>query len=131
MGAAIFFIWYLSFGIQKRTKIRNNLRNKLSDVAFLESPNRLLSQLDNEENLEVAKALQTVANNLSGLNADVIASAVKSAIASSDSPLVLELKQLRELQESQGQTVESLVKQLRNELIEPVVTRFSRWTSFF
>ena len=52
--------------------------------------------------------------------------AVKSAIAAPDSPLVLELKQLRELQESQGQTVESLVKQLRNELIEPVVTRLDQ-----
>ena len=126
LGAAIFFILILSLGAQIRTKVRNDLRKKLSDIAFLENPNRLLSRLDNEGNLEVAKTLQTVANNLSGLNAEVIASAVKSAIAAPDSPLVLELKQLRELQESQGQTVESLVKQLRNELIEPVVTRLDQ-----
>ncbi len=126
LGAAIFFILILSLGAQIRTKVRNDLRKKLSDIAFLENPNRLLSRLDNEGNLEVAKTLQTVANNLSGLNAEVIASAVKSAIAAPDSPLVLELKQLRELQESQGQTVESLVKQLRTELIEPVVTRLDQ-----
>ncbi|WP_319418719.1 hypothetical protein [Pleurocapsa sp. FMAR1] len=172
MGTAIFFIGYLSFGIQERTKSRNKLRKELSDIAFLESPNRLLSQLDNEENLEVAKTLQTVADNLSGLSADVIANAVKSAIAelaegiapliselkslekieqlvdntsslsnltpkaiasaTSDNftllinPISQEIKQLRELQESQGQTVETLVKQLRNELIEPVVIRLDQ-----
>ncbi|MEM7590920.1 MAG: hypothetical protein AAF383_05275 [Cyanobacteria bacterium P01_A01_bin.83] len=163
LGAAITFILILSLGANKRTAIRNRLRKKLSDIAFLENPNRLLSRLDNDGNLEVAKTLETVANNLSGFNADVIANAVKSAIASPDSPLVLELKQiihntsslsnltpkaiasansdnftvlinplaeeikqLRELQESQGQTVETLVKQLRNELIEPVVTRLDQ-----
>ena len=163
LGAAITFILILALGANKRTVIRNRLRKKLSDIAFLENPNRLLSRLDNDGNLEVAKTLETVANNLSGFNANVIANAVKSAIASPDSPLVLELKQiihntsglsnltpkaiasansdnftvlinplakevkqLRELQESQGQTVESLVKQLRNELIEPVVTRLDQ-----
>lgn len=102
MGAAIFFILYLSWGERRRIKIRNDLRKKLSDIAFLESSNSLLSSLDNGGNIEVAKTLQTVANNLSGLNADTIANAIKSAIASPQSPLVLELKQLRELQESQG-----------------------------
>ena len=126
LGAAIFFIIFLSLGAQQRTRFRNSLRKKLNNIAFLENPNHLLSRLDNEGNIEVAKTLQTVANNLSGLNADVIASAIKNAIASPDSPLVLELKQLRELQESQGQTVESLVKQLRTELIEPVVTRLDQ-----
>ena len=163
MGAAIFFILYLSWGERERIKIRNDLRRELSDIAFLESPNRLLSRLDNDGNIEIANTLQSVADNLSGFNADVIANAVKSAIASPDSPLVLELKQiihntsglssltpkaiasatsdnftvlinplaeeikqLRKLQESQGQTVESLVKQLRNELIEPVVTRLDQ-----
>ena len=163
LGAAITFILILSLGANKRTSIRNRLRKDLSNIAFLENPNRLLSRLDNDGNIEVAKTLQTVADNLFGFNAEVIASAVKSAIASPDSPLVLELKQiihntsslsnltpkavasatsdnftvlidpltqeikqLRELQESQGQTVESLVKQLRNELIEPVVTRLDQ-----
>ncbi len=126
LGAASTFIIILSLGANKRTSIRNHLRKKLSDIAFLENPNRLLSRLDNEGNIQVAKTLQTVADNLSGLNADVIASAIKDAISEPDSPLVLELKQLRQLQESQGQTVESLVKQLRNELIEPVVTRLDQ-----
>ncbi|RMF22062.1 MAG: hypothetical protein D6756_11275 [Cyanobacteria bacterium J083] len=94
LGAAITFILILSLGANKRTAIRNRLRKKLSDIAFLENPNRLLSRLDNDGNLEVAKTLETVANNLSGFNADVIANAVKSAIASPDSPLVLELKQI-------------------------------------
>ena len=163
LGAAITFILILSLGANKRTTIRNRLRKKLSDIAFLENLNHLLSRLDNDGNVEIANTLQSVADNLSGFNADVIANAVKSAIASPDSPLVLELKQiihntsglssltpkaiasatsdnfkvlinplaeeikqLRELQESQGQTVETLVKQLRNELIEPVVTRLDQ-----
>ena len=40
--------------------------------------------------------------------------------------MLREIKQLRELQASQGQTVETLVRQLRNELIEPVVTRLDQ-----
>lgn len=126
MGTAIFFIGFLSWGEKERIKIRKKLRKQLGDIAFLESPNHLLSRLDNEGNIEVAKTLQTVANNLSSLNADAIASAIKSAITSSNSLLVSELRQLRELQESQGQTVETLVKQLRNELIEPVVIRLDQ-----
>jgi len=51
-----------------------------------------LSRLDNDGNVEIANTLKSVADNLSGFNADVIADAVKSAIASPDSPLVLELK---------------------------------------
>lgn len=81
LGAAIFFIIFLSLGAQQRTRFRNSLRKKLNNIAFLENPNHLLSRLDNEGNLEVAKTLQTVANNLSGLNADVIANAIKNAIA--------------------------------------------------
>ena len=126
MGTAIFFIFYLSYKATERLKIRNKLRKKLSNIAFLENPNRLLSSLDNEGNREVAKTLQNLADNLSGLNAKTIAVAVSSAIASPNSPLLLELRQLRELQASQGQTVESLVRQLRNELIEPVVTRLDQ-----
>ena len=165
MGAAIFFILYLSWKERKRTKIRNDWRKKLSNIAFVESPNHLLSRLDNEGNQEVAKTLQSVANNLSSFNADVIAIAIKNAIAPIVSeikylekidrlidntsslsnltptaiasattdkftllinPISEEIRQLRELQESQGQTVESLVKQLRNELIEPVVTRLDQ-----
>lgn len=207
LGAASTFIIILSLGANKRTSIRNRLRKKLSDIAFLENPNRLLSRLDNEGNIEVAKTLQTVADNLSGLNADVIANAVKSAFLSPDNSFIQELKQiqklqnlqikslnteslaqtisqqingaiapmvselkslekidqiventsglsnltpnaiasattnnfallinpiseeirqLRQLQESQEQTVENLVKQLRNELIEPVVTRLDQ-----
>ena len=163
LGTAIFFMIFLSWGIQQRTVIRNGLRRKLSDIAFLENPNHLLSRLDNEGNVEIANSLQTVADNLSGFDADVIANAVKSAIASRNSSLILELKQithntsglsnltpkaiasatsdnftvlihpiaeeikqLRELQASQGQTVETLVRQLRNELIEPVVTRLEQ-----
>jgi hypothetical protein len=165
MGAAIFFILYLSWEERKRTKIRNDWRKRLSNIAFVESPNHLLSRLDNEGNIEVAKTLRSVADNLSGFNADVIANAIKSAItpivseikslekidrlidntsslsdltpkaiasATTDkftfliNPIIEEIRQLRELQESQGQTVESLVKQLRNELIEPVVTRLDQ-----
>ena len=163
LGAAITFILILALGANKRTAVRNSLRKKLSDIAFLENPNRLLSRLDKDSDVEVAKTLQAVANNLSGFSADTIADAVKNAIASPDSPLVLELKQiidntsslsnltpsaiasatsdnfavlinplaleikqLRELQQSQGQTVESLVQQLRNELIEPVVARLDQ-----
>lgn len=160
-----FFIFYLSWEERQRIKKRNNLRKDLSKIAFIENPNHLLSRLDNKENQEITTILQSVADNLSGLDADVIANAVKGAIAPIVSelkylekidrlventsglsnltpnaiasattdkfahlinPIFEEIKQLRELQQSQGQTVESLVKQLRDELIEPVVTRLDQ-----
>ena len=58
LGAAITFILILSLGANKRTLIRNRLRKKLSDIAFLENPNHLLSRLDNEGNIEIANTLQ-------------------------------------------------------------------------
>ncbi len=168
LGAAITFIVILSVGVHIRTRLRNSLRKKLSEVAFLESPNSFLSRLDNQGNIEVVRNLQTVADNLSSFNADVISSSIQNAIASPDSPFIRELQQiqnlqkhqiqrldtnnlaqtiastindkftlllnpiyeeirlLRELQESQENTAETLVKQLRNELIEPVVTRLDQ-----
>ena len=164
--AAIVFMLLLFATANIRASIRNDLRKKLSDIAFIESSNHLLSRLDNEADKEVANTLQDVANSLSGFNADAIAEAVRSAIASPDSllvqelkqviyntsslsdltpkeiasanqesfkdlidPLTEEIKQLRVLQESQGQTVESLVRQLHElhtKLIEPVVLRLDQ-----
>jgi phosphoenolpyruvate carboxylase len=64
--------------------------------------------------------------SLSDLTPKAIASATSDNFTVLINPISQEIKQLRELQESKGQTVESLVKQLRNELIEPVVTRLDQ-----
>ena len=150
LGAAITFIIILALGANKRTAIRNSLRKKLSDIAFLENPNRLLSRLDNDSDAEAAKTLQAIVDavksaiapdsplvlelkqiidntsSLSNLTPKAIASATSDNFTVLINPLAQEIKQLRELQQSQGQTVESLVRQLRNELIEPVVARLDQ-----
>ena len=150
LGAAITFIIILALGANKRTAIRNSLRKKLSDIAFLENPNRLLSRLDNDSDVEAAKTLQAIVDavksaiapdsplvlelkqiidntsSLSNLTPKAIASATSDNFTVLINPLAQEIKQLRELQQSQGQTVESLVRQLRNELIEPVVARLDQ-----
>ncbi|MGF1588108.1 MAG: hypothetical protein ACFCU7_02500 [Pleurocapsa sp.] len=52
-----------------------------------------ISHLDNEGNIEVAKTLQSVADNLSGFNAFLIAIAIKKAIAL----IVSEIKYLEKI----------------------------------
>jgi hypothetical protein len=126
---AIPLMFILAHNGKQKEKYRDRLRKRLNNIAFLETSERLLSRLDNTSTADAAKILEKVAKNLEGLsefNPDAIGNAVKKAIASEESLLVQELKTIRELQQTQGQTVDLLVRQLRTELIEPVVERLDR-----
>ncbi|MFM6450834.1 MAG: hypothetical protein ACKPH7_03390, partial [Planktothrix sp.] len=112
---------FLAFGKWLREKRRDDLRNKLREIAILETPVRLLSRLGNQQSnqREVVESLKDVAYSLKGisnLSADQIGQAtgkcfrvvVQQDIKPLYQELYQELQQLRTTQESQGQTIETL-----------------------
>lgn len=147
LGTSSVFMVILAIGKWFREQRRDNLRNKLREVAILETPVRLLSRLGNQQSnqREVGESLKDVAYSLKGisnLSADKIGQAtgkcfrdvVQQDIKPLYQELYQELQQLRTTQESQGQTIETLIKQqgqtvetlvhqMETQLIEPVVKR--------
>lgn len=159
LGSASLMMIILSFGAFFRKKTRNHLRKRLNEIAFVESPQQLLSRLDTSSISNVADSLKEVTNsfsNFSSLTPQNIALAIQTVIASEKTDLIVQLQtqnnhlqnftpkaiaqaitplltpineeliKLRETQEQQQSTVQLLVKQLRNELIEPVVERLDQ-----
>ncbi|NCO75547.1 MAG: hypothetical protein GW856_09965 [Cyanobacteria bacterium] len=95
MSSAIFMMWYLARGAKLRQNTRNNLRKKLSEIAFLESPQKLLSRLDNSSKEDTSKSLENLANNLSFLSSltpENIANEIQKAIISDESILIKQLQ---------------------------------------
>lgn len=124
---------------------RNSLRQKLKAIATLKTA-------DNGST-ELAQALTLVSKNLTGLNqlnaeaigqavgksiteqfaglnqlnAEAIGQAVSHQISPALKAIFKEQKQLRELQENQGQRVlEELIKDMRVEVIEPIADRLDK-----
>jgi hypothetical protein len=130
ISTSILSMIVLHFGANGRREHRNLLRKELNEIAFIQTSERLLSRFDNTSEQETLKTLQSVAHNLSGFSAEVIGEAVgkavKEAVSQENNLIVQELKSLRNIQKNQETTVENLVKQLRNELIEPVVNRLDQ-----
>jgi len=67
LGTASLLMLLLSDGERRRRNARNQLRKKLDRVAFLETPNRLLSRLHRRDDGEAVKALAAVAENVTAL----------------------------------------------------------------
>jgi hypothetical protein len=159
LGSASAMMAILAWGAGSRRKYRDGLRKRLSDIAYLESPQQLLSNLDQSSMGEAVKSLQQVVNSFSGLqnlSPENIAAAIQQVIKAEKAPLVEEFKtnnlylqsltpeaiaealtpqisllqsevsQLRKIQEDQQTTVQVLVRELRKELIEPVVARLDQ-----
>lgn len=133
----------------------DNVRKELSTIAYVESSQKLLSRLDTSGFQEISHSLNNL-TGLANLNPENIAFAIKSAIASDDSilvqqlqaqtnhlqtltpesfatvlqplitPIQEEIKSLNQIQIEQQSTVQLLVRELRNELIEPVVQRLDQ-----
>ncbi|MGI0482599.1 hypothetical protein ACN4EE_17670 [Geminocystis sp. CENA526] len=156
LGSASLMMIGLSYGGKLRQDKRNDIRNKLSQIAYVESSHKLLSRLDTSSIKEASNSLENVSqslNFLTNLTPQNIALAIKEVIASDDSilvqqlqtqnsylenltpssivqalqPLVIpiqeELISLKQIQIEQQSTIELLIRELRNELIEPVVQR--------
>lgn len=125
---AIPLMFILASNTKQKERYRDRLRQRLNGLAFVETSERILSELSDSgisaiaDLAEAAKSLRQ-ANNFTP---NVITDAIKEAIRTETSLAIAELKSLKELQKNQGQTVELLIKQLRDELIEPVVERLDR-----
>ncbi|MBE9203609.1 hypothetical protein IQ218_09315 [Synechocystis salina LEGE 06099] len=159
LSTASMMMIILAITTQMRRKARKNLRKQLSDIAYLESPQQLLSNLDQSSMGEAATSLQQVASSFAGLqnlSPENIAIAIQQVIKSEKNEIIQELTtgnlylrsltpeaiataltpqisllqneviQLRKIQEEQQTTVQVLVRELRKELIEPVVARLDQ-----
>ena len=153
LGCASIMMILLAIGRKLRQDKRNQIRKKLSDIAFLDSPQQLLSRLDNSSMGQVAESLKLMSYTVANLSPDNIALAMHKAIASEDSilvqqlkrqtdylanftpgaivsslqpllnPLQAELNQLKQIHRQQQSNLELQIKQLATELITPVVIR--------
>jgi hypothetical protein len=151
LSLASLFMISLSSSEDKKQRFRKKLYKELNDIAYVESSGKILSRLDSSSNQnsnqQIEQSLSQISTSLARLSLltpQSISSAIKESLASEDNLLVknlVELKQInhklllpisqdlqsiREIQENQKQTVELLVQQLRQELIEPVVERLDQ-----
>jgi hypothetical protein len=136
MSTSILFMIGLSLGANARQKYRNSLRKKLDEIAFVNTPEKMLSRLSSNNNQESIEILREIANNLSGLqslSAEAIAIPIQQSLSQENSYLIneirnlhVELRAIRDSQNERGQTVESLVHQLREELIDPMIERLDQ-----
>nr|WP_228048621.1 hypothetical protein [Nodularia sp. LEGE 04288] len=145
LGSGSLFTLVLFGSDLLRQKRRKSLRQKLQNITTLKTAE--------DNNLEVSKALNLVAQNLTGfkhLKAEDIGQAVGRSIAEQFAglnhlsasaigesvkqqifPLLKEIfneqKKIRELQENQGQRVlELLINDLRIQVLEPIADRLDR-----
>jgi hypothetical protein len=193
LGSASIMMVLLAYGGYLRQSKRNKIRKNLSEIAYVESTQKLLSRLDNSPKENTSKSLKDLANNLSflsNLTPENIAFAIQKAIASEKiaiveelqtqnshlrnltpsniqqvvrdaiasekiaileelqtqnsylqnftpiaianaiqplvTPIQEELTALKQIQIEQESTIQLLVRELRNELIEPVVQRLDQ-----
>jgi hypothetical protein len=121
LSGAIPLMFIIARQTKQKERYRNQLRKDLSEVAFLETSERLLSRFDHTSSRDAAKTLEDVAKNLKGLSQfhpDAIGNAIKKAIASEDSLLVQQLKEIQKLQKIQNEQFnpESIAKAINQEL---------------
>jgi hypothetical protein len=108
---------------KQKEKYRNSLRKKLNEVSITITSEKLLSNINSSSTNNAAQELGNVAKSLNTLSAEAIGIAVAKAMATQNNALLTEIKTLREIQETQGQTVTVLVEQLEQKFIQPVVQR--------
>ncbi|MDJ0796304.1 MAG: hypothetical protein QNJ51_05625 [Calothrix sp. MO_167.B12] len=115
LGSGSFFTVFLFVTDLVRQKRRDNLRDKLDDIASPET-------IDND-NRELAQAINKVANQLTNLNSPS-AKDIGNAVGENIRAILQEQQRLREIQENQGQQIlQQLIQDLRVEVIEPVTQR--------
>ncbi|GAB4225246.1 MAG: hypothetical protein Kow0049_02750 [Stanieria sp.] len=118
---AIPLMFIIAHQTKQKERHRNQLRKDLSEVAFLETSERLLSRFDHTSSRDAAKTLEDVARNLQGLSQfhpDAIGNAVKHSLASEDSLLVQQLQEIQKLQKIQNEQFnsESIAQAINHEL---------------
>jgi hypothetical protein len=128
LSGAIPLMFIIARQTKQKERHRHQLRTKLSEVAFLETSERLLSRFDHTSSRDAAKTLEEVAKNLKGLSQfhpDAIGNTVKQALASEDSLLVQQLKEIQKLQKIQNEqfnpkSIAQAINQELKLLISPI-----------
>lgn len=108
-----------AFNSEKSPIITESRLQKTQAQSNREELESLVQPLANAIAVANAKQLQDLVTPLAGAIAEANQKQLKPLLT----PLTDEVRSLRELQEQQGDTVETLVNQLRTELIEPLVKR--------
>ncbi|MBD2298624.1 hypothetical protein [Nostoc sp. FACHB-190] len=109
------------------------LRSRLDEIAFLESPGRLLSRLNSDATERAAENLSNAANSMRTsftelievqrqLRPDAIGREVGAVMSPIFEDIRQELSVLREIKNDQGQEIlKNLIEQQREELIKPII----------
>jgi hypothetical protein len=123
LAFATFLIILIAILTKSKERQRNKLRARINDVAIVMTTEKLLLQMNSSSSDKAIQGLTNAANSLSTLSSEAIGVAVAKAIAVDNKVLLEEIKQLRHIQEKQGQTVEALLTELEQRFIQPVVKR--------
>lgn len=135
LGNSIFLILLLAWGERRRRYRRDKLRNKLNQIAFLETPERLLSRITPDASRDAAGAIVRAAQTMRAgfteivtaqqrLNPEKMGHQVGVALIPVFEEIRQELATLRQIKADQGEELlKSLIWELRTGVIEPVVER--------
>jgi DNA anti-recombination protein RmuC len=125
LAFATFLIILIAVLSKNKERQRNKLRARINDIAIVLTTEKLLLQMNSSSSDNAIQGLTNAANSLSTLSSEAIGIAVAKAIAADNKVLLEEIKQLRHIQEKQGQTVEVLLTELEQRFIQPVVQRLA------
>jgi hypothetical protein len=127
LAFATFLIILIAVLSKNKERQRNKLRAKINDIAIVLTTEKLLLQMNSSSSSSdnAIQGLTNAANSLSSLSPEAIGIAVAKAIAVDNKVLLEEIKQLRHIQEKQGQAVEVLLTELEQRFIQPVVKRLA------
>lgn len=138
LGSSSLFTIILAIGEKERRSVIVDLRKNLDEIAFLETPGRLLYHLNFEANERAATQLSETAQTLkegfnelikkqTQLNPQAIGSAVGQAMSPVFQEIRDELAALREIKADQGQEMlRQLIEEQREQLIKPIIAELSR-----
>ena len=119
------FVLFLS-QVVRRQHI-SQLRHRLDRIAFLESPEHLLSKLNLDSNAEAAVSLKEAAENIRELSPQAIGSAVGESMRPIFTDINSSLLALREeISKDREELLNTLIQEQRTQLIQPILEELNR-----
>lgn len=119
------FVLFLS-QVVRRQHI-SQLRHRLDRIAFLESPEHLLSKLNLDSNAEAAVSLKEAAENIRELSPQAIGSAVGESMRPIFTDINSSLLALREeISQDREELLNTLIQEQRTQLIQPILEELNR-----
>lgn len=122
LGTSSLFTIVLFASQLLRRQHLSQLRRRLDRVAFLESPERLLSRLDSEATAQAARTLQEAADGIRQLNPEAIGNAVGDSMKPTFYDIKAALGDLRgEISKDREELLTTLVREQEERLITPII----------